>query len=117
MAKKTRQNTDWNSNTRQRGLALLQYGTLHFAAWTGAALLLWWIDTNLFGRQRVPWLPISLAAAGVVVMLAGAFLAITRVADSVIVTPWLDPARHPLLFQICLFVILLLAVWVYIWFF
>jgi hypothetical protein len=48
-------------------------------------------------------------------MLAGASMGITGVAvDRITVPSWLNPARNRLLFQIFVFVILLLAIWVYI---
>jgi hypothetical protein len=48
-AKKTRRTTDWNANTRLRGLTLLLQGMQLFAVWAGATLLVWGIG----GRSPV----------------------------------------------------------------
>jgi hypothetical protein len=118
MATKTRRNSDGNANTRRRGLTLLLQGLLLFAVWAGATLLVWGIETALFGPERLPRLLLWAGISGVVLMLAGASMGITGVAvDRITVPSWLNPARNRLLFQIFVFVILLLASWVYIRFF
>ncbi len=117
-AKKTRRTPDWNANTRQRGLTLLLQGMLLFAVWAGATLLVWGIETALFGPERLPRLLLWAGVSGVVLMLAGVSMGITGVAvDRITVPSWLNPARNRLLFQTFIFVILLLAIWVYLWFF
>ena len=117
-ATKTRRNSDWNANTRLRGLTLVLQGMLLFAVWAGTTLLVWGIETALFGPERLPRLLLWAGISGVVLMLAGASMGITGVAvDRITVPSWLNPASNWLLFQIFVFVILLLTIWVYIRFF
>ena len=117
-ATKTRRNSDWNANTRLRGLTLVLQGMLLFAVWAGTTLLVWGIETALFGPERLPRLLLWAGISGVVLMLAGASMGITGLAiDRITVPSWLNPARNRLLFQIFFSVILLLVIWVYIQFF
>ena len=117
-AKKSCRNPHWNANTRLRGLTLLLQGMLLFAVWTGATLFFGGIETALFGPERLPRLLLWAGVSGAVLMLAGASMGITGVAvDRITVPSWLNPATNRLLFQIFVFVILLLASWVYIRFF
>ena len=117
-ATKTRRNSDWNANTRLRGLTLVLQGMLLFAVWAGTTLLVWGIETALFGPERLPRLLLWAGISGVVLMLAGASMGITGLAiDKITVPSWLNPARNRLLFQIFFSVILLLVIWVYIRFF
>ena len=117
-ATKTRRNSDWNANTRLRGLTLVLQGMLLFAVWAGITLLVWGIETALFGPERLPRLLLWAGISGVVLMLAGASMGITGLAiDKITVPSWLNPARNRLLFQIFFSVILLLVIWVYIRFF
>ena len=117
-AKKSCRNPHWYANTRLRGLTLLLQGMLLFAVWAGATLLVWGIETALFGPERLPRLLLWAGVSGAVLTLAGASMGITGVAvDRITVPSWLNPATNRLLFQIFVFVILLLASWVYIRFF
>ena len=117
-ATKTRRNSDWNANTRLRGLTLVLQGMLLFAVWAGTTLLVWGIETALFGPERLPRLLLWAGISGVVLMLAGASMGITGLAiDKITVPSWLNPARNRLLFQIFFSVILLLAIWMYLRFF
>ena len=118
-ATKTRRNSDWNANTRLRGLTLVLQGMLLFAVWAGTTLLVWGIETALFGPERLPRLLLWAGISGVVLMLAGASMGFTGVAiDKITVPSWLNPERwNRLLFQIFFSVILLLVIWVYIRFF
>ena len=118
-ATKTRRNSDWNANTRLRGLTLVLQGMLLFAVWAGTTLLVWGIETALFGPQRLPRLLIEAGASGVVLMFAGACMGIAGVAiDKITVPSWLNPERwNQLLFGILYSVFLLLVIWVYIRFF
>src|SRR5262245_43600024 len=112
-AKKTRRIRDWNANTRLRGLTLLLQGVLLFAVWAAATLLVWGIETAIFGPERLPRLLLWAGISGVVLMLAGASMGITGLAvDRITVPSWLNLARNQLLFQIFVFVILLLTIWV-----
>src|SRR5262245_16423521 len=101
-AKKTRWTPDWSANTRRRGLTLLLQGMLLFAVWAGVTLLVWGIETALFGPERLPRLRLWAGISGVVLMLAGASMGITGVAiDKITVPSWLNPERwNRLLFQI-----------------
>ena len=117
-ATKTRRNSDWNANTRLRGLTLVLQGMLLFAVWAGTTLLVWGIETALFGPERLPRLLLWAGISGVVLMLAGASMGITGLAiDKITVPSWLNPARNRLLFQIFFSAILLLAIWMYLRFF
>ena len=118
-AKKTRRDSDWDANTRLRGLTLLLQGMLLFGAWAGATLLVWGIETVLFGPERLPRLWLWAPVLGVILMLAGASMGITGVAiDKITVPSWLNPERwNQLLFQIVFFIILMLTACVYIRFF
>jgi hypothetical protein len=118
-AKKTRRDSDWDANTRLRGLTLLLQGMLLFGAWAGATLLVWGIETVLFGPERLPRLWLWAAVSGVILMLVGASMGITGVPiDKITVPSWLNPERwNRLLFQIVFFIILMLAAWIYIRFF
>jgi hypothetical protein len=118
METKTRRNSDWNANTRLRGLTLLMQGVLLFAVWAAVSLLTWGIETVIVGPQRFPGVLLWAGASGVVLMLAGASMGITGVAvDRITVPSWLNPVRNRLLFQIFIFVILLLVIFLYVMFF
>jgi hypothetical protein len=117
-AKKTRRTPDWNANPRQRGLTLLLQGIVLFAVWSGVTLLVWGIETALFGPARLPRLLLWAGVSGVVLMLAGVSMGITGVAvDRITVPSWLNPESNTLLFQIFISVILLFVIWVYLRFF
>ena len=118
-AKTTRRTPDWNASTRRRGLTLLLQGMLLFGVWAGATILVWGIETALFGPETLPRLLIWAGVSGVVLMLAGASMGVTGVAiDKITVPSWLNPERwNQLLFQIVFFIILMLTACIYIRFF
>jgi hypothetical protein len=120
-ATKTRRNFDWDDipNTRLRGLTLLLQGMLLLAVWAASTLLVWGIEPASFGPERLPRRLLWAGVTGVVLMLAGASMGITGVAiDKITVPSRLNPERwNRLLFQISFSVVLLLAIWMYLWFF
>src|SRR5262245_36041982 len=118
MAKKTIPSSDWDASTRRRGLTLLLQGMLLLAMWAGATLLAWGIETALFGPESFPWLAVWAGVSGVVIMLAGVFMGLTGVAiDKITVPSWLNPENNWLLWQILVFLLCLLAIYVYLRFF
>jgi hypothetical protein len=122
-AAKTPRDSDWDANTRLRGLTLLSKGILLFAVWAGITVVVWGIETAVFGPGRLAhvlmrssvW-AVAVMVSGVVFILAGASMGITGVAiDKITVPSWLNPQRwNQLLFGICYFLILLLVIGVYL---
>src|SRR5262249_34081129 len=107
-----------NGNARQRGLTLLLEGVRFLAIWAGASLLVWGICTVIFGRQSFPRLLVWVGTLGVVLIIIGLAMSITGAAiDKIIVPSWLDPARNSLLWQIFVFLLAILVIWVYVGFF